>query len=279
MAAGFNFNAFNGFNAFSGQGLPVNQNPGKENEAENSRKRKFDYLGDDMMSVRCSRSAGLASSNSAKVSISVHKSLITADSEFFRAALKPEWKPEWNGGSTAVKSEGNGDATAVNSEWNGGATPTVDLEEEDVEMVKMYIHFLYKRIVDFEVHGNITVSYGNLFKAYGFGEKIISNEFQNATMRAIIEYQYRIKTFPGNDSVQIAYQKTPPNSPLRRLVVDYWAKAANLTAWQIDLLPGMNCPEFLHDLIKALLENRPAPDFGKYKLWRNRQHEFLKKLK
>lgn len=198
---------------------------------------------DQILLVRCGF-------QSAQEVIGVHKSLITEDSKFFCSVVKSVWNK------------------------SGEAQPTVDLTDEDPEIFKIYMEFLYGDLVHINVKADRNAEYKTLFKAYVFGEKIMSNNFQNAVMSAIIKFKATGK-FPDFHLAPIVYRGTPANSPLRKLLLDFVAKRAQNT-WNVQELYGLDCPEFLSDVIVALLNERPPIDRNNFIHWKNRQEEFFK---
>lgn len=199
---------------------------------------------DQILFVRCG-------SESAQEVIGVHKSLITEDSKFFCSVVKPLWNK------------------------SSEAQPTVDLTDEDPKIFKIYLEFLYGHVVHFDEKTHRYGEYETLFKAYVFGEKIMSDDFQNAVISAIIKFK-AIGNCPAFQLAAMVYRGTPANSPLRKLLLDIYAKQVH-HAWNLQKLYDLDCPEFLSDVIVALVNERPPIDRSKFVDWTERQEEFFKK--
>ncbi|PVH95395.1 hypothetical protein DM02DRAFT_690285 [Periconia macrospinosa] len=172
--------------------------------------------------------------------IQVHESLLCDNSEFFRAKTK-----------------------AI---WEASATGTIDLSDEDPSIFKIFAHFVYTRKVEFKKGGNPSQPFQNLIKSYILGEKLLAPSFQNAIIKALVKYQAEKDKFPGNDAIKLAYEGTPSNSPLRKLLVDFWAKAA-YGGWNHQDLVESAGAEFVQDLIEAFLKKRSRLSKEKRKQW------------
>lgn len=102
-------------------------------------------------------------------------------------------------------------------------------------------------------------AYINLAKAYVLGERIISPEFCNAVIRALIEYQTEFKKYPPKACIKIIYEGTEPSCRIRKLFVDYWVKISH-RAWDTNDLIEKTSPDFVEDLVKAFVHSRPTSD-------------------
>lgn len=117
----------------------------------------------------------------------VHKDLLCEDSEFFRAATKPEWQ--------------------------NSAVQTVDLTDEDPATFAVFV----------------------------------------------INLREGCRAYPPKEAIRIAYAGTAESSPIRKLLVDYWVKVSH-RGWDTKNLTEKTSPEFVEDLIVALIDARPVPN-------------------
>lgn len=166
--------------------------------------------------------------------VPLQKSILCADSEFFRAATKPEWQ---------------------------GSTPyTVDLTQEDPDAFKVYAHFLYTKTILFQPQRSEALKVGPwdiLIRAYLLGEKLLSRNFRNAIVEEYITYHNQTEGHPDLYLIKAIYNGTTSTSPFRKLIVDLWAAWAE-TFWNHDDIVQATCEEFVQDLLAAILRLRPS---------------------
>lgn len=167
----------------------------------------------------------------------IHASALESSSEFFRSALKKEW---------AKKDD-----------------ESIDLRDQDVEIFKIYVNWLYTSQVSVESDPAETVKptgakYTQLAHSYALGEHLCDTDFQDSVINSIIGYS-RIKntannsSYPGPQTINVIYNNTVTNSPARRLVVDFYVRFGT-DGWTTDSITMHH--EFLGDLSKALLKDR-----------------------
>lgn len=161
--------------------------------------------------------------------------------------------------------------SAVKKEWNEGKERTIPLPEDDPEVVSLYLNWIYNKRILSQSPTN-EKGYDEiclLVKAYVFGEKIQDGRFKDAVIDATIKStlipdEDGQTWFPGSADVNRAYNGTPPGSPLRRLMVDFWALHGN-DDWD---RKGVS-KDFLLDLTGELFGHRstwnhdPRPSNGK----------------
>ncbi|KAK1080378.1 hypothetical protein LTR33_005593 [Friedmanniomyces endolithicus] len=167
----------------------------------------------------------------------VHERLLRSTSEFFKAALSKEWK--------------------------GGQARKVELPDDSVCSFEGYTRWLYTGKLAVIESGKDT-EVGLLASLYGFGEKIIDEQFQNCVIDALVAATRTDVPdnaggsnhwYPTKGTVDSIYRITPKGSPARRLMVDMHTINAQ-EAW-IDVdCPEQNNHEFLIDLAISLLNNR-----------------------
>jgi hypothetical protein len=174
----------------------------------------------------------------------VHKSVLCKTSSFFQNVTKPEWT---------------------------ASTPRpIDLSDEDAKIFQFYVQWLYSGTVAIQtrfINNNSDAEGGlceivdkrSLIESYLLGEKLMDTTFQNAVMQGLIQCVTREESYPLNSVIKRAYKRTTPQSPLRRLLVDFWVWNGNSTWMSSDMDKELGT-EFMNDLIWALLEKRPDPD-------------------
>jgi hypothetical protein len=149
---------------------------------------------------------------------------------------------------------------AVKEEWKEGKDRTIPLPEDDPDVVSLYLHWIYaSRILSRKPtnegsNGEIRL----LVDAFVFGEKIQDGRFKDAVIDAAIKSTTSPDKegntwFPGVTATNRAYKGTPPGSPLRRLIVDFWALNGQ-EHWD---RKGLNA-DFLTDLTGELLARRQS---------------------
>ena len=170
----------------------------------------------------------------------VHTSLLCRHSKFFKAALKEEWAE--------------------------GQERLVELLEEDPDMFNYYIQWLHDGTI-FTWMGDPgdKSRYDHLTRLYALGETLMDTQFRDEVINAIvISTREKDKDgkqwFPGMAAAALIYQRTPPNSPARHLMVDLyvtegsaaWIKNGAKDAGDSKALNN----EFLSDVCIGLLQNR-----------------------
>jgi hypothetical protein len=163
--------------------------------------------------------------------------VIRKSSTFFDNAMKPEWA-------------------------SSRAEPRlVDLTDQDPEIFKIYLHWLYFKNVPTVITENFASSnpeFVTLAKCYILGEMLMDIGFKNAVLDALfdaIKYQpYYKARYPGPKSTRIIYSGTVEGPPARHLLVDMWVTEA--TKDWAEFMTNNMLTAFTHDLAKALLGMR-----------------------
>lgn len=143
---------------------------------------------------------------SAKQEYNVHEGLLTTHSPFFKAAL--------------------GEA------WAEGEARRISLPEDEPDTFGLYASWLYyRRICSTEEKNDFDgwkVEIDRLILAYILGEKLQDVDFKDAVIDAMIS-RAGTKTddgrqlYPGPHAVKTLYESTTESSPVRQLMVDYYA--------------------------------------------------------
>jgi len=166
--------------------------------------------------------------NNPETLLHVHATALSKSSEFFKRALKPEWRTD--------------------------TTKPIDMSDVDSVIFEGYCGWLYTGRV---VHQYECYRY--LARLYVLGERLLDSTFQNCVVAAVIRRSQTYKKYTGNPAIQIVYAGTPAGSPARRLLIDFWLFNAK-PAWKgLDDLTKHTCADFVNDLVRKLLEQREAP--------------------
>lgn len=170
-------------------------------------------------------------------SFQIHRSLIMANSDFFRLALNGQW----------LEREGK-----------------VVLKEIDAAPFDGYVQYLYTGKIftqhegDVDQENNTDAEWGRLVEMYFLGDFITDVRFMNTVMDAIIEKVMQTREWPAGHT-QAIYDMTPDNSPLRRLISDlhvYWGINFNLSY----ALQNTGAPkEFFQDVARTMVTLYHSP--------------------
>ncbi|KAK3725222.1 hypothetical protein LTR37_000733 [Vermiconidia calcicola] len=171
------------------------------------------------------------------VSFYVHPAILQKHSSFFEAALKKE--------------------------WTSGPQRIVDLRDEDPGRFTLYAQWLYTGKLFTKLEPAMG-GYKRHAQLYVLGEKLIDRTFLNRVMDAIISARREPgedgkKYHPNASLSSIVYSGTPKCSPLRRFMVDCYARSGSNKSIQLHAdEPAKVDHGFLMDLSAALLANRSA---------------------
>lgn len=105
-----------------------------------------------------------------------------------------------------------------------------------------------------------TLDTEHLALCYGLGERLQNVAYRNAILRTIRHYVVEESLFPSDRSVAIIYENTEKGSPARKMMVDFWAYVGNGEWLEGESVRSSVCPEFLEDLVVALLRVRGKPE-------------------
>jgi hypothetical protein len=165
----------------------------------------------------------------------VHTNIISAHSDFFRAALKKEWAE--------------------------GQTHIIKLPEDDPEIVTRYLDFVYHNRLVTQYKSQPDSNYIDLALLYVYGERVLDIFIQNTIIEHLLKLTDVINRnhhghphYPGPAVVEIVYEGTTPTSPFRRMLVDMYARHG-LEEWLAheDLHPA-----FCLDVARALMAQATA---------------------
>ncbi|KAF2130154.1 hypothetical protein P153DRAFT_315864 [Dothidotthia symphoricarpi CBS 119687] len=161
----------------------------------------------------------------------VHEAVITSSSEFFKNAMKPEWRTD--------------------------LTKPINLSNERPDTFEQYSRWLYTRRIVTTTNSRVT--YVDLAHLYVLGEKILDKEFKDAVIHATIDRKMQGGNHPSASTIKILYEGTPANSPARRLMIDFWVFAAT-PSWNTVKDPSeLMSTDFLIELLPMLFKHRMRP--------------------
>jgi hypothetical protein len=167
----------------------------------------------------------------------VHSNIISAHSDFFRTALKKEWKE--------------------------GQTRVIKLPEDDPDIVAQYLDFVYHNRLVTQCKSQPDSNYINLALLYVYGERVLDTFIQNTIIEHLLKLTAVINRnkpnhphYPGPAVVEIIYKGITATSPFRRLLVDMYARHGS-EKWlaREDLHPS-----FCLDVARALMVQATAKD-------------------
>jgi hypothetical protein len=152
-------------------------------------------------------------------------------SEFFRIALKKEWKE--------------------------GQVRVVKLPEEDINLITRYLDFVFSQILpsgDVQDASQVedTCVYYGILKLYTLGERILDGSIRNAVVKETLRLADLIGDdgcglLPCKDCIEMIYKETSERSAARCVMVDLHVAYGTSTF----LEEGNVLPEYMCDLAKA----------------------------
>lgn len=161
------------------------------------------------------------------------------------------------------------------SDRNTTLPKPIDLTHEDPSLVKHYVKWANTRNIStrkrprwVSQHMNsrpddeeeMILDIEQLALCYGLGERLEDDEYRNALLCTIRYYVVREDFFPSDRVVAIIYEQTSRNSPARKMMVDFWAYAANPSWLKSKSIRSAVCPEFFEDLLLAVIQARMKPE-------------------
>lgn len=115
--------------------------------------------------------------------------------------------------------------------WAESLTRTVEMPDDEPGTFAFYIFWLYYGSLPvFEAKYTFSrdVNLLSLVKAYVLGDKLLDDNFQDATIDFIIEGRDQSRSPPGwlpvGEVIEYTYKNTRKSSPLRRLFLDMYAR-------------------------------------------------------
>lgn len=159
----------------------------------------------------------------------IHKGILCRSAAYFKAALE--------GGFKESKDQ------------------VLELLEDDPVVFSHFELWLYTGKI-LELHESVkNIAWRVLTKIYLFGDARGIPELQNATIDLYIDKNYAAKEIPTYE-INLIYENTLENSPLRRLLVDFMSFNTVLTdpGWFSENVNSRYPKQFLLDLVVSLYE-------------------------
>ena len=131
----------------------------------------------------------------------VHKNLITRRSPFF--------------------------ASACGERWNDlGKFNAIELPKDDVQAFSIFLECVYRdQVVTEEIEGE-QEKFEVLVRTYCLADKLGDLTSANLVIDEILRYSDKELVVPEGDSLSYAFNNSPEDSPLCRLIVDYYMHEA-----------------------------------------------------
>jgi hypothetical protein len=108
--------------------------------------------------------------------------------------------------------------------------------------------------------------------AYVFGEQVVDIKFKNEVIDSIIAEAIRCEKRPNDYQIHTIYAGTFNGSPARRLMADLIADEATKSDAWTDCVSRFE-KDVLVDVVKAMLEIRPAPRAIRWESCQTTYHE------
>jgi hypothetical protein len=153
----------------------------------------------------------------------------------------------------------------------GEHADVITLEDVDPAVFGVYVQWLYMGELFCIKSSKTPTELSNhilLGELYGLGERLLDRELQNRVIDALLagtrELQDGTRRFP-TACVPTIYKSTPPGSPARRLMIDFFVRFGGafwVQGLNFELMDSETQFEFLKDLSESLLENRQMPTSG-----------------
>lgn len=159
-----------------------------------------------------------------------HKSYLSLNSNFFKAALKKEWVE--------------------------GRTRTVKLPDEELNVIAQYLDYCHGKWLPTASKPSLGPAKGRVYEVltelFALGERLLDSNIRNAIINEIIEFT-TVHTleglyYPGARAINNIYNCTTAASPARRLMVELYVTAGKKDWFTEDLHPA-----FVMDLGKELM--------------------------
>lgn len=142
---------------------------------------------------------------------------------------------------------------AFNSDFSEAATQELEIEDVDIEIFRIFVHWLHKgKLVGDDEN---RPSYTTLVKIWLFADSILAPKLQNLVIYDIDQARYEHDYFPSA-RLHLVYDNTAEGSPLRRLIVDTWNFTYRIST------PENYPHQFLVDLINNSL---PKENPGRFR--------------
>lgn len=166
----------------------------------------------------------------------VHEDILCATSDFFKNAMKGQWKES--------------------------TEKLINLPNEESEIFAIYVHWIYSRTLPTRVDEPAAAGneeYLKLAKAYGLADRLQDQLFKNAVIDAFLDKTSTVASdgnawWPVGPVIRCIYDNTPESSKGRTLLVDIYTNYA-VKDWLTEGAQRKDLPkQFLLDLSVKLLD-------------------------
>jgi hypothetical protein len=152
---------------------------------------------------------------------------------------------------------------------------TIDMSHCNKDALSAYIHWLYFKKIPLErTEGSLGVDFTILAQAFVLGEELMDVKFKNTIVDTFLSLEQKHSALPGAASVNIIYDGTPPSSPMRCLMLEFYAYGINDdVSWNLVLEACSK--DVLLDLITRMskFRARAATEARPWRLSRMKYHE------
>ncbi|KAK5124930.1 hypothetical protein LTR85_001120 [Meristemomyces frigidus] len=145
-----------------------------------------------------------------KKSFIVHKDVICRRSPFLKAAIAERWN-------------------------STGDCKKIELPADNPSAFASYLQCVYQGVVVHEAGVMEEDATCELIALYALADKFGDLRGANLAIDALIQHSDTLNRIPGLAEVDLAYGHTTANSPLRKLLVDYYLHEGNEAALQSDI--------------------------------------------
>jgi hypothetical protein len=141
---------------------------------------------------------------------------------------------------------------ALKPEWvSAREGKPIDLKYECVTAFAAYQQYLYSHQIE------TTLAINKWCKMYVLGEMLMDREFQDAVLSVIMSECTKTTVYPWIEEINILYEGTPANSPVRGLLCDFFClQTGGIALIKISDFIAKVPAQFVQDLLLTLLQNR-----------------------
>lgn len=149
-------------------------------------------------------------------------------------------------------------ASALNKEWLEKEDQAINLPEDRPMTVETYIHWIYsdKLVLSVEeTKENLFTLQVELAHLYPLADKLGDIRLKNSVMDVMTGILDRHNAGPNSDAEELLLASVPPQSPMRKLLVDLYVHSYGIGAAgpeSIDKFPI----EFIAEIMQGLMERR-----------------------
>ncbi|KAF9731456.1 hypothetical protein PMIN02_004362 [Paraphaeosphaeria minitans] len=149
------------------------------------------------------------------------------------------------------------------SDWNTTLPKPIDLTHEDPSLVKHYVQWVNTRNISTrkkprrvsqqeksrpDYKEEMTLDTEQLALCYSLGERLEDAQYCNALLCTMRYYGEKEEFPPSDRAVAVTYDQTSSDSPVMKMMVDFWAYAGNPLWLESKSVRNAICTEFFDDL-------------------------------